>query len=119
MYRLASKYGITIKKPFLYLDFPKPKGWNDDEWAFGMKKLQALENMRFQSIFLNKKYSSATIKSVINGTNLLLYVYNHMEIAQYLYDWDEGTAGAKPSGLTSNATPYQLSAITPRELKSY
>lgn len=76
MDRLARKHGLVIKGPFCYLNYPKPKGKNDD-WSTLLARLQALENMRNQGIFFGKTYSVKTINSVLQGRNAYRWKPKH------------------------------------------
>ncbi|MDR1772085.1 MAG: hypothetical protein LBS02_15825 [Hungatella sp.] len=118
MQRLAAKNGIILKGPFHYDNYPKPKGKNADEWELILKKLQALENMRNQVIFINKRYSDQTMRSVLQGNNALLHELWLYDIDRYFYNWDEGYLAypgnpndIEASGLTSNANAYQRAAL--------
>jgi hypothetical protein len=118
MQRLAAKNGIILKGPFHYDNYPKPKWKNADEWELILKKLQALENMRNQAIFLNKRYSDQTMRSVLQGNNALLYELWLYDIDRYFYNWEEGYLeypgnpnDIEASGLTSNANAYQRAAL--------
>lgn len=112
--RLARRNGIVLKGAFCYLDYPKPKGKNDEDWSDLLTKLQALENMRNQGIFFGKIYSTKTINSVLKGRNVYLYVYTPYDLCKYFYDWDvgylkyPGNAGdVEATGITSQARGYQ------------
>lgn len=118
MQRLAANNRIILKGPFHYDNYPKPKGKNADEWEMILKKLQALENMRNQAIFLNKRYSDQTMRSVLQGNNALLYELWLYDLDRYFYNWDEGYLAypgnpndIETSGLTSNANAYQRAAL--------
>jgi len=118
MNRLAERNGIQLKMPFCYMDYPKPKGKNADAWSFLLSKLQALENMRNQAIFFNKRYSDKTIRSVIHGNNALLYVCDPYDLYKYFYNWDEGfnnypgnTEKESVTAITARANKYQCFAI--------
>lgn len=118
MQRLAEKNEIILKGPFHYDDYPKPKGKNADEWELILKKLQALENMRNQAIFLNKRYSNQTMRSVLQGNNALLYELWLYDLDRHFYNFDEGYLAypgnpndIEASGLTSNANAYQRAAL--------
>jgi hypothetical protein len=114
MERVAMKNGIVLKVPFYYGDYPKPRGKNEDEWVMMLSKLQALENMRNQAIFLNKRYSRRTIRSVLREKNIFLYVCELYDIDRYFYNWDIGYLefpgnpnDIEVSGIFSNANAYQ------------
>lgn len=96
MHRLAKKYDIDIKMPFYYYDYPKPKGCSHYKWEFVMRQLQALENMRNQSIFCKKKWKTRTIRSILDGTNIILLNddcdagLTLYEMTKFFIDWDDG-----------------------------
>ena len=118
MEQLAEKYDIDIKLPFCYMDYPKPKYKHSERWCEILSKLQALENMRNQAIFFNKRYSTKVIQSVLQGKNILLYVCELYDLHKYFYDWDAGyvkfpdnKGDIKASGVTSDCTHYQNQVI--------
>ena len=118
MERLAVKNGIVLKLPFYYGDYPRPRRKNEDGWVMTLLKLQALENMRNQAIFLNKRYSRRTIRSVLQEKNIFLYVCELYDLDKYFYDWDKGYAEfpgnskeVEITGIVSNATAYQRVAL--------
>lgn len=74
MERFAKDSGIEIKKwPFSYLDYMEDPRVGRRKFQQALKILQALENMRFQDIFFHRRYSSKTIKRVLDGTHPLLW----------------------------------------------
>ena len=88
--RFANKCGISkVKFPFNYYDYPKPKGKHQDKWNRNLKILQALENMRMQSILYNKIWKSKTIKSVEQGKNKFL-ILDLYELQRYFQPFDTG-----------------------------
>lgn len=88
MNRIAEKYNIKFKVPFSYyqLLLERPKYMRYDKWEEGARKLQILENMRFQTIFFQKKYDSNLIKYVLENC---LYIYELWEIDKYILNWEE------------------------------
>lgn len=91
MHRYAQKIGIDFKRhPFCYLDYEKPKHKHWDKWEMSLIVMQALANMRFQTIFMQKTWDKKTIDSVLNFKNSLLYLYSLYEIDKYILDWDRG-----------------------------
>lgn len=118
MERIASKNGIVLKVPFYYGDYPKPRRKNEDKWVMTLLKLQALENMRNQAIFLNKRYSRRTIRSVLQEKNIFLYVCELYDLEKSFYDWDKGYSEfpgnekkIEVTGIVGNATVYQRAAL--------
>ncbi len=94
MKRFAEAHGIVLKHfPFNYVEYdgkPKYKHW--DTWSENIEVLQALENMRFQSIFYSKRWNSKTVNSILTRTNSLLYLYDlsEMQDRRYIIPWDKG-----------------------------
>ena len=89
MYRYARTHKIEgFHFPFSFYDYPRPKRRNPQKWHDAIKILQALENMRNQSIFFSRVWNVKTIRSVERGTNayLTLPVLYHLE---YFYPYDE------------------------------
>ena len=110
----AKKHDIDLKFPFFYMDYPKPKWKHEERWCEILAILQALENMRNQAIFFNKRYKTIVIQSVLQGKNMFLYACELYDLYKYFYDWDEGYLmypGNKEKiqvkGITSSCTPYQ------------
>lgn len=91
MHRYAKKNGINIKKfPFMYYEYEKPKFISGDRWCDKLIVMQALENMRFQTIFCKRIWSKRTIDSVLQWDNSLLYINMLGEIASFIINWDFG-----------------------------
>lgn len=92
MRSLARKEQIELRRiPFCYLEYRKPKYRHFKKWHTAIVKLQALENMRGQAIFFNKRYPLDVIRGVLKGENALLYVCTLQELDQYFYDWKDGS----------------------------
>lgn len=87
MARVAAKYKIPLKYPFQFYDviWKRPKYMRYNKWEEGLYKLQALENMRFQTIFFKKKYSATVINRVLNYCPC---IYSMPELIKYLIDWE-------------------------------
>lgn len=75
--KLARSAKITIRWPFDCMDhtFSKPAGMRWERWSMTLKKLQALEQMRFCAIFLQCRYTAKDIKErtsreVLEGVSL-------------------------------------------------
>jgi hypothetical protein len=97
MRRYAEKIGIAIKRfPFCYEDYEKPK-YRKDKWVNDLKVLQALEDMRYQTIAYNKRWSNKTIKSVLTWNNLSLYWLDIWEIQDRCIRimWEQGEYNLK------------------------
>ena len=92
MRSLARKEQIELQRvPFCYLEYRKPKYRHFKKWHTAIVKLQALENMRNQAIFFNKRYLLDVIRGVLKGENALLYVCTLRELDQYFYNWEDGS----------------------------
>ena len=92
MRSLARKEQIELQRvPFCYLEYRKPKYRHFKKWHTAIVKLQALENMRNQAIFFNKRYPLDVIRGVLKGENALLYVCALRELDQYFYNWEDGS----------------------------
>lgn len=91
MQNLAKKEGIALKRlPFCYMEYEKPKYRHFEKWHMAITKLQALENMRFQAIFLRKRYSLKVINSIFEEKNFFLYTLELYDMDRYICDWDIG-----------------------------
>jgi hypothetical protein len=86
MSRVAAKYGVQINHPFSYhqMLLNKPKYMHNRTWEGLTRQLQMLANMRFQAIFMKKKYSSELIKYALGHC---LYLYSLSDLDKYLIDW--------------------------------
>lgn len=91
MGRFAQKNGIDFKRhPFHYYEYDKPKYKHWDKWRDSLTIMQALANMRFQTIFMKKIWDTKTIDSVLNFNNKLLYIYDLVELDERILNWDIG-----------------------------
>lgn len=89
MARLMQKNGLIEQScPFDYLEYldqRKPRGrW--DKFRFTLKRLQALETMRFQAI-LYGPFPKATVDAVYQGTHPLLKTKTLADFKKYFYRW--------------------------------
>lgn len=84
--RIADKNNIEYKAPFSYYNFllKEPK-INKEKWLRAIKQLQVLENMRFQTIFYQKKFKSDLIDYVLKNC---LDFYNLADVEKYIIDWE-------------------------------
>lgn len=90
MERFAEKVGIgAFEYPFDYLQHPCPKQKHHSKWDRNLSILQAMENMRSQSIFFKKIWNTKTIRSVENGKNSYLKC-SLPKLKQYFYPFDNG-----------------------------
>jgi len=94
MYRVAAEYGVELKFPFSYtvLLFQKPKYMKHEKWRTGMIKLQILENMRFQTIFFERRYNAGLIRYVLDNCQ---DDYVLCDIEKYIIDWKRLANNAK------------------------
>lgn len=85
--RLAAQYNILIEYPFSYYQMvlKKPKHMHHDTWEKITRQLQLLENMRFQALFLKRRYSPETIRYALREC---LYVHSLSAMKEYVIDWD-------------------------------
>lgn len=89
--RFADKHGIKLLPGrFQYFDYERPKYKCERLWVDNLTVLQALENMRVQAILNRKNWSAKTIKSVLNWTNSLMYLFDLGDIREHFIDWDNG-----------------------------
>ena len=119
MNRFAMKNEIDIKVPFCYWEYPRPKGKRVKKWDMALRILQALDSMRTQSIFFNKRYSNKVIQSVMQGKNRYLHVCTLYDLRNRFYDWDAGylmlrgnDSDIKARGIFSDSTVYQLGLLS-------
>jgi hypothetical protein len=90
MVRFATKNGIgTIRMPFKYWNYPVPKNKHADKWLKNIAILQALENMRNQSIFFNTIWNNKTIQSIESGNNRLLDALSLFDLEKWFYNFDK------------------------------
>jgi len=86
MERLAAQYKIPLEYPFNYISvmMDRPKYYRVEKWDQGMRKLQILENMRGQSIYMSKRYEINIINKALENH---LKDYTLLELQRYFYDW--------------------------------
>lgn len=90
MERFAAKIGLgAFDYPFDYRQHTCPKGKHQDRWQKNLAILQALENMRNQSIFFMKIWDAKTIQSIESGNNAYLKK-SLSDLSQYFYDFESG-----------------------------
>lgn len=107
MRNYAKTNGIYLKRfPFCYMDYEKPKFKHIDKWCDMLMKLQALENMRGQAIFLKRRYPIDVINSIFRDENMLLYVCNLYDLNKFFYDWEGGYNDFK---VCSKTEQYEVS----------
>lgn len=87
MHRVAKEYGFKDWEfPFNYMEvlLDRPKYYRHKKWEEGIRKMQALENMRFQNILYKNRYRSKEINHVFNNR---LYSYNLRHMRDKFIDW--------------------------------
>lgn len=89
MKRIAEKNDITFTHPFNYLDFVFDKRMQKKKFRDCIKVLQAMESMRFYSLFYGATYEPKIIRMVTTGKHILLK--NTMnDLKNNIYDWNTG-----------------------------
>lgn len=98
---------------FYYLDYTyrKPKGIHWSTWEKEITILQALFNMRFQCTMMNRIFSTTTIRSILNYTNIFLFMYDIDCIKRGIIYWERGK---EYTGQT-----YEEGIMTAAEVQSY
>ncbi len=108
MGRFAERHGIELKKgPFNYVYYQKPAHRKESWWVKDLNVLQALENMRHQSLAFNKHWNTKTIKSVLTWTNSCLYIFDLSDMQNYCNRifWDKGVDMQIPSTSGAGVPP--------------
>ena len=90
MRKYADKVGIQFSFPFNYLDFALDARIHKKKFRDSVKVLQALENMRFHSLFFKSQYKPKVIKSVMNGKHPIIQNVTLEELKNNIYDWNTG-----------------------------
>jgi hypothetical protein len=91
MYRFGMSHGFEFERhPFHYYNFDMPKYKNRNKWLLNLTIMQALANMRFQTIFCRRIWDTNTLKSVLSGKNSLLYIYDPEDMDEFCMNWDAG-----------------------------
>ena len=88
MRQLSIKYKVPLPLVFPF-DFgnylwDRPKYYRVKKWEEGLRKLQILENMRFQNIIYKNTYDADLINFIFNNC---LYVYDLAYIRKWLINW--------------------------------
>lgn len=87
MLRVAKEYGFKDWEfPFNYMDFllNRPKYYRVKKWEEGIRKMQVLENMRFQNILYKNRYTGKDIERVFKHR---LCTYNLREMKNDFINW--------------------------------
>lgn len=87
MRNLAAKHDITFTLPFDYQAFLFDQRLQKESFQEVIRILQALENMRAQSIFFNKTYPARHIKAVLMGRHPTLSGRSLQELRDYYLSW--------------------------------
>ena len=90
MKKYAAKYDIQFKFPFDYACFALDKRTRRKSFVRCLKVLQALENMRFYSLFFRAQCKSKVIKSVMTGNHPIIQSTTIEELKNNIYDWNTG-----------------------------
>ncbi len=98
---------------FYYLDYTyhKPKGIHWRTWEKEITILQALFNMRFQCTMMNRSFSTAVIRSILNYTNIFLFMYDIYWIKHGIIYWERG--------IEYTGQTYEEGIMTKAEVQSY
>lgn len=89
MRRIAEKNGISFTHPFDYLDFVFDTRMQKNKFRECVKVLQALESMRFHSLFYGATYEPKIIRAVTTGKHILLRNTLN-DLKNNIYDWNTG-----------------------------
>ena len=90
MKRYAAAHDIQFSFPFNYLDFTMDARMRKTKFRNYVKVLQALENMRFHSLFFSTQYKPNLIKSVMTGKHKIIQNVTLDELKNNIYDWETG-----------------------------
>lgn len=88
MKQVAKSERQPLRIPYHFQEWilsPKPKYMRWQKWYDGQKKLQVLENMRFQSIFFKTKYPGFVIDKVLANIDKVNISMKNLD--EYFYDW--------------------------------
>ena len=90
MRKYADAHDIQFEFPFDYLEFINDDRVKKDKFRKCLLVMQALENMRFHSLFFKVTYKAKIMTSVINGKHLLLQNITLADLKNNTYDWNTG-----------------------------
>lgn len=84
--KIAKEYKINYRFPFSYWEyvFDRPKYMRVKKWQDGLRKMQIMENMRFQNILYKTTYEPKLINFIFENC---LYRYSLKDIQEYVIDW--------------------------------
>ena len=117
MERYAKKNNIEIVRfPFNYMDYiqdERPMKKGKDSFRMKLKVLQALENMRFQTIMMKKTFSNQAIRKVISEKHPILQKVSLKDMTMIWYDWESDSG----KGFTIPASHNRVSQLTKDAMK--
>ena len=90
MTRYAEKHNIKFNLPFNYLNFVQDERIGREKFRQDLKIMQALENMRFHSLFFGQAYKPDDFKRVLSGEHPLLQSTTLSDLKNNVYDWKTG-----------------------------
>lgn len=90
MKRYAAAHDIQFSFPFNYLDFAMDARMRKTKFRNYVKVLQALENMRFHSLYFSTQYKPNLIRSVMTGKHKIVQNVTLDELKNNIYDWETG-----------------------------
>ncbi len=90
MQKYADAHDIQFDFPFNYLEFINDDRLQKKKFRNNLLVLQALESMRFHSLFFKVTYKASVLKSVTSGKHPLLQRVTLMELKDNTYDWSTG-----------------------------
>lgn len=100
MERYAKKNNIEIVRfPFNYMDYIQDERLmkkGKDSFRMKLKVLQALENMRFQTIMMKKTFSNQAIRKVISEKHPILQKVSLKDMTMIWYDWESDAGKDSP-----------------------
>jgi ribosomal protein L37AE/L43A len=91
MKKYAEKKGIQFEFPFNYFDFTFDSRMKRAKFRQYVKVLQALENMRFHSMFFKVTYKPGIIRQVMSGKHPIMQNVTLYDLKNNVYDWSTGT----------------------------
>ena len=117
MERYAKKNNIDIVRfPFNYMDYIQDERLmkkGKDSFRMKLKVLQALENMRFQTIMMKKTFSNQAIRKVISEKHPILQKVSLKDMTMIWYDWESDSG----KGFTIPASHNRVSQLTKDAMK--
>lgn len=90
MKKYANRQNIQFDFPFDYLQFVNDSRTGKKKFRNHLMVLQAMESMRFHSLFYKVTYEPKVIRSVVNRTHPLMKNITLAELKNNIYDWNTG-----------------------------